>query len=59
MPIDRARPEDIIEKQPHGRDAASDGEASTNQGQNKNRQRGSLPGEDENNLDDRTDTDER
>ena len=58
MTIDREKPEDILENSPH-RGEKTDADGSRSAQQDKRRSQGPLPGEDENNLDDRTDSNDR
>lgn len=59
MQIDRAKPEDILENSPPRNGEKTDADGSRSSGHDKQRQQGGLPGEDENNLDDRTDDTDR
>jgi hypothetical protein len=56
MPSDMAKPEDIIENSPNKRGEKGDGERNAGEKRNLSEP---LPGEDENNPDDRTDSNDR
>ncbi len=59
MPSHRAKPEDIIENSPNEHREKNQGESGARKKRNKGQSQGPLPGEDENNLDDRTDSKNR